>query len=517
MRTAALVVPVLFSLALTLPGIERKGFLHEDEWRNAVMVREMTASGPALFPTLHGEPYPDYPPLYFLSALGVAKLQGSVTPLSLRLPAAIGAALMAFGTALLALRLASARTALVAGVLVSVIPALHYEARRAMIDPLLSGFVCVAVALMAQPTWKSFAGGCVFVALAWLTKGPLGAVMVGLALAGGEGLVFATSPSGPAWKWLQLRALIFVLVVLSIAYVWYSLAYQLHGSDFEWNLVYHQTWGRFHSIPQHAQKWWYYLVTTVPALLPVLAFCSSIRKTRLSLFAVGWFVLVLIFLSVSKTKRSYYLMPAYPAVALVAAGFFEIPFGPLVERIWSGVLEFALAAALVVGVVVGLSFGDARPYAWPLTAACLLGLIAFVALRRRGRPALGFAAAAAFVLAAVSASIVPLLAPRHGYEKLAAKLAGYKHVAISPSGAHREALCWFFAPSPTEGMPNVDGKTPEWRFHNALEWVERYPPRDACVLFHEKDWRTLSGTTQIGFSIEKVDDDPNDPMVALGN
>ncbi len=520
MRTAALVVPVLFSLALTLPGIERKGFLHEDEWRNAVMVREMTASGPALFPTLHGEPYPDYPPLYFLSALSVAKLQGSVTPFALRLPAAIGAALMAFGTALLALRLASARTALVAGVLVSVIPGLHYEARRAMIDPLLSGFVCVAVALMARPTWKSFAGGCVFLALAWLTKGPLGAVVVGLALAGGEGLIFATEPSGPAWKWLQLRAVVFVLVVLAIGFVWFSLAFGLHGSAFGKNLLWEQTLGRFFSIEQHAQKPWYYLVTTVPTLLPVLAFCASIRKTKLSLFAVGWFVLVLLFLSVSKTKRSYYLMPAYPAVALVAAGFFEIPFRRVVHTVWEGVVVVALGGGALTMTVFHVFAGEGAyvSFLLPLAAACALALTAFVLLCRRGRPALGFAAATAFVLAVVSATVVPSIAPRHGYERLAAKLAGCKHVAVSPAGAHREALCWFFAPSATEGMPNIDGKSTEWRLHNLEAWLDRFPRGQARVLFHKKDWHDLTNYPSFSpeFEITNGDDDPNDLMVAIG-
>ncbi len=504
MKALALLLPVVFSLALTLPGASREGFLHEDEWRNAVMVREMAVTGPVLHPRLHGGLYPDYPPLYFWTALPVAKLApGEPAPaagsrlltLAVRLPSVLGAALLAFGTALLALRLGSARTALGAGLLVSVLPGLHFEERRAMIDPLFSGLACVSVALMARASWRSFAAGCVFLALAWLTKGPLGAVVIGLALAGGEGAGLALGATKEEWRSLEARAFAFVAFVAFVAWVWFGLAYSLEGKEYGDNLLYTQTLGR--SIPgailQHQKPWPFYLGTTLPALLPILAFGAlGVRRTRLSLFALGWFGLVLVFFSALNTKRSYYPMPAYPAVALLAASFFESETRRVPEwaRIaWRSAFSWALVVAAVAGLIVGFYDHDYRSYGVAVSLGSALGWIAFRALRRKGRADLAVAAASGFVLASAFASIVPALTRMHGNKDLAADagLRGVAHFAVAPGGQHREALCFWFGPSPLQGTDNVESATDHADPAKVRAWLAQFPPGTAGVIMSRRD------------------------------
>ena len=47
-----------------------------------------------MHPRLHGDLYPDYPPLYFWATIPVTRAQGAVTPLALRLPSVLGAVLV---------------------------------------------------------------------------------------------------------------------------------------------------------------------------------------------------------------------------------------------------------------------------------------------------------------------------------------------------------------------------------------------------------------------------------------
>lgn len=483
----ALLLPVAFALALTLPGAGREGFLHEDEWRNAVMAREM-ALQPTVHPRLHGGLYADYPPLYFWTAMPVIAAQGGFTPLAVRLPSALGAALLAFGTALLALRLGSTRmTALAAGVLVSVIPALHYEERRAMIDPLFSGLACVSVALLAEASVGAFVLGCFFLALTWLTKGPLGAVVVGLALVGGEGLLACRDRAGLLARAQRLSR--FTVVTLLVAFAWFAYAYARHGQKFGDNLLYEQTLGRF--LPehnkQHQKPWHFYLATTLPALLPVLLFALRPKLTRASVFALGWFLLELVFFSSGNTKRSYYLMPAYPAVALLAASFFEVELPESWTYVWQTAFAWILVVGLVLGGLLGFYAKELRDYGLALAVAATLGYVSFRGLVSRKKPALAVAAALGFILAAVSATLVPALARRHGQKDLAAKLAGVKHVAVSPGGMHREALCFFFGPSPLEGTDNIESNDEHPNVPGIKKWLAQFPPGEAVVLVQRRD------------------------------
>jgi hypothetical protein len=61
------------------------------EFRTALFVREILDRGPLFIPHLHGLPYFDYPPLYFLLAASCAKLTGSTSPFTLILPSILAA------------------------------------------------------------------------------------------------------------------------------------------------------------------------------------------------------------------------------------------------------------------------------------------------------------------------------------------------------------------------------------------------------------------------------------------
>jgi 4-amino-4-deoxy-L-arabinose transferase-like glycosyltransferase len=552
-RALALLLPPLLALALVLPGIGRADFQHEDEWRNGVMVREMAAAGFTLHPTLHGERYPDYPPLYFWLASGVARLEAGSdpSPFALRWPAALGAALVAFGTALAGLRLGSVRLGRRAGLLAAVLPGLVLEERRAMIDPLLAGLTTVSVALLASSGTEAeespnvrarrFALGALALALGWLTKGPLAAVVVGLALAGGEGmrLLLGVSREPADFGRLGRRAAALGGVVLLVAALWFGAAFVLGGRDFGWNLLETQTYGRFAEIEQHKKPWHYFAWSSLPALLPVGLFALEgawlqrfVRaRSRAGAFALGWFVLVLVFFSLSKTKRSYYLMPAYPAVALLAACAYErVSEMPGWARGALRGSHVALFALLAVAAAVAPLGALAEPrLAGPLetfTLAAVLGAVAFAALAWRDRLALALVAGSAFVLAGVSAALPETLAAlgqHHGHHALAEKVlaAGVpkEAIALARGGLHREALCWELAPDARHGLPHLTeekGKPDHADPVSVGEFLGKFPPGKAAVILARRDLvAELDPTLHSELEVVAEDEGEASELVAL--
>ena len=116
----------------------------------------------------------------------------------------------------------------------------------------------------------------------------------------------------------------------------------------------------------HAQPWWYYAKVLPPQLLPwtflvpgalVLAWH---RRDRMDRFLLVTVVFVVLFFSISTEKRTLYVLPAFPAFALMTARFIGAFLGwdegPAMSRRWITVGQSFLAGLLVL-------LGVAAPFA----------------------------------------------------------------------------------------------------------------------------------------------------------
>jgi len=116
----------------------------------------------------------------------------------------------------------------------------------------------------------------------------------------------------------------------------------------------------------HAQPWWYYAKVLPPQLLPwtflvpgalVLAWR---RRDRMDRFLLVTVVFVVLFFSISTEKRTLYVLPAFPAFALMTArfvgAFLGWDEGPAMSRRWITAGQSFLAGLLVL-------LGGAAPFA----------------------------------------------------------------------------------------------------------------------------------------------------------
>jgi 4-amino-4-deoxy-L-arabinose transferase-like glycosyltransferase len=171
-----------------------------------------------------------------------------------------------------------------------------------------------------------------FIALGTLAKGPVAPFLAAIIV-----IAFAVVRKnfGIVSKMLWVPG---ILVFLFVALPWY-IAVQLHNPEFfrvfilEHNLSRFGT-NRYH----HPQPVWFYLPVVIIGLLPWAVFAIAAlfenlrawwaeRRTArqpedaLNLFLAIWFLLPLLFFSLSKSKLPGYILPVFPAGTLLLAEY----------------------------------------------------------------------------------------------------------------------------------------------------------------------------------------------------
>ena len=288
--------------------------------------REMVVDGQWLVAHVNGVVNSHKPPLFFWLIALFSLPFGAVSEFTARLPSVLAA----LGTLMLIMRLGrrwfGPKTAALTGVLLATSYMFWDKARWSQIDSLLCFLIWVA--LSAFEAWRSGdadgrRAGALFwgvAGLAVLAKGPvglllpLGIVIAVLAVERDLGALRRFAPLvGPS---------VFVLVTggwALAATLWGPAEYSVIGALRE-----HFVERGMHGM-HHVRPFWYYAERLPLSLLPwtgllpgalVVAWRNRRHSAgvRLALVAV---VFVVIFFSISTEKRDLYVLPAFPAFALL--------------------------------------------------------------------------------------------------------------------------------------------------------------------------------------------------------
>lgn len=305
-----------------------------DEPRFSRATVEMVRSGDYLVPTFNGALRPDKPALiYWLMSLPVRAFGPG--ELTCRAVAPLAALLTALLTAWVGRRLAGARVGLLAGAFLVTTPLLAVSGTAATTDALLLLCITATVAVFLQGwqdgfRWAHGAGMALGFGAALLTKGPVGMVVPLLAMAA---LMAVTRRGGP----VSVRAALpWVLGALAIGIAFF-LAWGLpansatHGEFLRRGLGHHVVDRSVTPLESHGGRWWLFVFYYVPLivltffpwtlyLLPALraggvaAPAAAARR-----LALAWGLPVIVLMSLVATKLPHYVLPAWPALAILAA------------------------------------------------------------------------------------------------------------------------------------------------------------------------------------------------------
>jgi 4-amino-4-deoxy-L-arabinose transferase-like glycosyltransferase len=331
---------VLATAGVLLPNLGGPSLWDIDEGNNAEAAREMQDADNWITPTFNYQWRCDKPALLYWLQILAYKAWG-VTEFSARLPSALSAVAAVLLTYDLGRRLLGARTGLLAGMILAAAPAFCAAGRFANPDALLNA----ATVLTFLFFWRGYAraGGTWFAStglamgLAFLAKGPVGLLLPSAAI------VLFLAWSGELRRLLDRRLAWGVVTFILVMAPWYVLV----GVDTKWeflqNFFLKHNLGRFQApMEGHGGPPYYYVLVVLAGLMPWAAFLGPavwytwrqpgennkgqkglLRVPPATRFLVCWIGVIFCFYSLSQTKLPNYVLPLYPAVAIVLAQFLE--------------------------------------------------------------------------------------------------------------------------------------------------------------------------------------------------
>jgi 4-amino-4-deoxy-L-arabinose transferase-like glycosyltransferase len=375
---------LLGTTALLLPGLGRMPF-ERAEIYFADGARAMVERGDWLVPYYRGEPFFDKPALTYWLIAAAFELFGFSPGAARLVPAAATLATLVV-TLLLGAQLVGRRAALAGGLALATTLAFVGFGRVAMSDMLLALTTNAALALgvaawrPAAARWAALALGAVL-GLGFLTKGPVAVLLPGLGL-----LLLAWRRRHAPWPFTPARIASAAALFALFGCAWWLAVWARLGS---WPLEYfflHENLERFAGATYDSgrEPWFYlttYLVQGAPwSLFLPLAVWGVLRRrpagdeppasldgVRLLL---GWLALMAVPLSLSRGKIDYYLLPFYPAAALVVGHLLTEGRWGRLERLWTR------AGLLLLGVALAFAarFPARIPQAWLPPSAWLVAL-----------------------------------------------------------------------------------------------------------------------------------------------
>ncbi len=390
----------LLSLTLLLIALLPRDLWSTDEAIVGAVIWEMAVQGAWLVPHVNGEIYADKPPLYYWLAT-LPAMADRLTPLWFRLPgalAAIGCLWLTYG---LGARLFRPATGLLAAVILATSPLFTISAQVARMDMLLTLLVtamlyCFARGMQASPeqSRRWFLAIYPLAGLAFLTKALIGPVMAGLVIGGV--LLWQRE-----WRtWWRLQPGWGLLLAAAVVLPWLIPAVRQEGVDYAHALLITQSVGRAVQSFAHDRPFYYYVYAFPPTALPWIFFLPGAlwwqwqRWDRLDWrrpFFLAWTVGLFLFLSAISGKLVIYLLPLFPAVALIVAELWReaLTADEAFNRrwlLWPALFGVAALTGVALVAPIALPLPPALPPMLFYGYAAAVVLVSIISLRFIRRP-----------------------------------------------------------------------------------------------------------------------------------
>jgi 4-amino-4-deoxy-L-arabinose transferase-like glycosyltransferase len=457
LRAAAFLL--LCGLLLFLPGFFNIPPIDRDEARFAQATKQMVETSDFVDIRFQDDVrYKKPVGIYWLqsaavetaSALGLPRAQLRIW--LYRIPSligAIGAVLLTYWTAL---AFVTRRGAVLAALMMCSSVLLGVEARLAKTDAMLLLTVVAAMGALARvylswqrgedpmhppwtwPAifWTALAGGI-------LLKGPLILMFVGLTI-----VTLAILDRSANWIW-RLRPVWGLMWMLVLVLPWFVAIFWRAGDAFFADSIGGDMLSKLSAQESHGAPPGVYLllfwITFWPGA-PLAGMAApavwQARREPAAQFLLAWLIPSWIVFEAVLTKLPHYVLPLYPAIAILTVGALE---RRVLSRSWlrrGAAWWFAIPAITSVVAVIGAVTVTRQPVflAWPFVAAALIfGLFAWWLYddNRAERSLLNAVVAAMFLAMAIYGVVVPALTPLFPSAEVARALRNV--VCVGPKAA----------------------------------------------------------------------------------
>lgn len=296
-----------------------------DETRYAVVAREMREGGNWILPHLNGAIYAEKPPLFFwLVNLSVFFL-GEDSEFANRLPSALAG----IGTLILTFyfgsRLFNPKVGFISSLVLATCFFFPQISRWMMLDSLFTLLFLMTLYCFylgyenEEERRKQYLLAGLFIGLGVLTKGPIAYLSLPIFVIFG----FSQKQIKKFWNRDLLLGFLLSLVVV---FIWLIPACWMGGVDYSKRILLGQTIGRLAEGGKHfhPKSFFFYFIRFPIEFLPWTIFLPSailfgLRKGNNKEFLLIsiWSIFIFLFFTLSKGKKDNYILPLYPAVAMM--------------------------------------------------------------------------------------------------------------------------------------------------------------------------------------------------------
>jgi len=410
----------LAAVFLMVPLIVSLPLLDPDEGLHAAIAQEMVIHHDYVTPTFLGEPFLDKPILFFWTEALSLRVFG-MREIAVRIPPLVFGLLGMLAVVALARTLFDQQRALIAGIVYASMVLPLGVSQVAVHDVALVPFMCGAAICLFHAArsphaarWGIAIGLCLGSSI--LTKG-----LVGVVFAGIFGLCLAAADRG-SFRRIATALAVGIALAAVVAAPWYIAMERAHPGYLHYYFVERHVRAYLTPTQPHAGRpWWYYAPIVIGGTLPWTGFLVAAvraawrdRARILPLLLIAWAAIGLVFLSAGESKLITYVLPVFPALAIVVADYLVTAWRPREAWRWAAAvyLLFAVLLPPVAAAALHRVFAPSGNAAF-LTAALASAVTLIAAAdawRARTLPRFMTSAAAA---TALSFSILMILvAPR---------------------------------------------------------------------------------------------------------
>ena len=409
-RSTDIVALIAFCAFLFFAGLQVIGLVGADEPRYAQVAHEMLQRHDWVTPTLWGQPWLEKPPLYYWGAMLAYQAAGSVSDWAARLPSCVLATVMVFFIYVWARRFRRGMQLDAALITAASVMVIGFGRGASTDMPLTAMFT---IAMLSWWGWYELQNRLwllpfyVCLGLGTLAKGPVAIFLAGVIL-----LLFVGLRRG--WRFITATLwLPGIVVFAAVTLPWFIAVQRANPQFFRVFILEHNLARYATDLYRHKQPFWYFVPVALLGLLPwtifaVAALVDAIRDWRYSvteepgkedlrLFLTIWFLLPILFFSLSQSKLPGYILPSIPAGTILLADFIlrreqdgdRPPF-------WLAVSHAVLCAAMMVAalsVPFRLVHQEITKAAWIVAVAlAIIGVLTiWLSLRAQGYRILRFA------------------------------------------------------------------------------------------------------------------------------
>ena len=432
----AVAVLIVVALLAFLPGFFQIGPVDRDEARFAQATKQMIETGDYVDIQFQEETRYKKPiGIYWLQAAAVkiarvARFAHADKTIWLyRIPSLFGAIGAVLATYWAALAFVSRRAAVLAGIMMAACILLGVEARLAKTDASLLLACVAAMGALGRIYLEAFVESAprsnpwTLIAIFWtalaggiLLKGPLILMFVALTI-----IVLAILDRSAGWLW-RLKPLAGIGWMLLLVLPWFIAIVARHGGGFFEESIGHDLAAKIgggqetHGAPPGTYFVLFWVTFFPGSILAGLATPAVVQSWRepATKFLLAWLVPSWIVFELVMTKLPHYVLPLYPAIAILIAGV--VDHDALSRRLWlqrGTVWWFLITLAVAALIVIANLYFEQQAglRTWPfLAVAVILAFGAWWLYQLDGAEASLLRAAGAAIL--ISIAVFGLTFPR---------------------------------------------------------------------------------------------------------